>query len=173
MLMQVRRRLDRLEPHGAGLLPYKIRSARKFFGGSMGLLDEMENKAVTSMLGNSSNPLATSLLQMITNHPGGLSGVVQSFHDKGLGEIASSWIGTGQNISITADQIQHVLGSDQVKQLAAKAGISPDIASSSLASMLPSLIDKLTPNGQMPEHSNLLQMGMSVLQSMEKTGTNA
>jgi len=138
----------------------------------MGLLDDMENKAVTSMLGSSSNPLATSLLQMINNQPGGLSGLVQSFHEKGLGEVASSWIGTGQNISITPDQIQHVLGSDAVKQMAAKAGISPDIASSSLASMLPSLIDKLTPNGQMPEHSNLLQMGMSVLQSMGKTGTN-
>jgi uncharacterized protein YidB (DUF937 family) len=138
----------------------------------MGLLDEMENKAVTGMLGNSSNPLATSLLQMINNHPGGLSGLVQSFHEKGLGEVASSWIGTGQNFPITADQIQHVLGSDAVKQLAAKAGISPDIAGSSLAAMLPSLIDKLTPNGQMPEHSNLLQMGMSVLQSLGKTGTN-
>ena len=138
----------------------------------MGLLDEMENKAVTSMLGNSSNPLAGSLLQMINNHPGGLPALVQSFHDKGLGDIASSWIGNGQNLPISADQIQHVLGSDALKQMAAKAGISPDIASSSLASMLPSLIDKLTPNGQMPEHSNLLQMGMSILQSMGKTGTN-
>jgi uncharacterized protein YidB (DUF937 family) len=138
----------------------------------MGLLDDMENKAVTSMLGNCSNPLATSLLQMINNHPGGLSGVVQSFHDKGLGDVVSSWVGTGQNIPITADQLQHVLGSDQVKALAAKAGISPDIASSSLVAMLPSLIDKLTPNGQMPSHSNLLEMGMSVLQSLGKTGTN-
>ena len=138
----------------------------------MGLLDEMENKAVTSMLGSSSNPLAGSLLQMINNHPGGLSGLVQSFHDKGLGDIASSWIGTGQNLPISADQIQHVLGSDTVKELAAKAGISPDIASSSLAAVLPSLVDKLTPNGQMPDHSNLLQMGMSVLQSLGKTGTN-
>lgn len=138
----------------------------------MGLLDEMENKAVTSMLGNSSNPLATSLLQMINNQPGGLSGLMQSFHDKGLGGIMASWVGTGQNLPITADQIQHVLGSEQVKELAAKAGISPDLASSSLATMLPSLIDKLTPNGQMPDHSNLIQMGMSVLQSLGKSGTN-
>jgi uncharacterized protein YidB (DUF937 family) len=138
----------------------------------MGLLDEMENKAVTSMLGNTSNPLATSLLQMINNQPGGLSGLMQSFHDKGLGGIMSSWVGTGQNLPITADQIQHVLGSEQVKELAAKAGISPDLASSSLATMLPSLIDKLTPNGQMPDHSNLIQIGMSVLQSLGKTGTN-
>jgi len=142
------------------------------FGGPMGLLDEMENKAVTRMLGNSSNPLAASLLQLINNEPGGLSGLAQSFHEKGLGGIMSSWVGTGQNLPITADQIQHVLGSDQVKELAAKAGISPDLASSSLATMLPSLIDKLTPNGQMPDHSNLIQMGMSVLQSLGKTGTN-
>ena len=138
----------------------------------MGLLDGMENKAVNSMLGQSSNPLATSLLQMINNQPGGLSGLVQSFHDKGLGGIVSSWVGTGQNIPVTADQIQHVLGSDQVKELAAKAGISTDLASSSLATMLPSLIDKLAPNGQMPDHSTLVQMGMSVLQSLGKTGTN-
>jgi uncharacterized protein YidB (DUF937 family) len=124
------------------------------------------------MLGNSSNPLATSLLQMINNHPGGLPGLMQSFHEKGLGGVMSSWVGTGQNFPITADQIQHVLGSEQVKELAAKAGISPDLASSSLATMLPWLIDQLTPNGQMPDHANLIQMGMSILQSLGKTGTN-
>ena len=138
----------------------------------MGILDDMENKAVSSVLGSSTNPLATSLLQAINNHPGGLPALVQSFHEKGLGEIASSWVGTGQNLPISADQIQNVLGSDMVKGLAAKAGISPDIARSSLATMLPSLIDKLTPNGQMPQHSSLLEMGMSALQSLGKTGTN-
>jgi uncharacterized protein YidB (DUF937 family) len=138
----------------------------------MSLLDDLENKAVTGMLGGSSNPLATGLLQMINNHPGGVAGLVQSFHEKGLGEIASSWVGTGQNLPISADQIQQVLGSEQVKQLAAKAGISPDVAGSSLAQLLPTLIDKLTPNGQVPQHSNLMEMGMSVLQSLEKTGTN-
>jgi uncharacterized protein YidB (DUF937 family) len=139
----------------------------------MGLLDDMENKTVSSMLGSSSNPLATGLLPMINNHPGGLPALMQSFHDKGLGEIASSWVGSGQNLPISADQIQHVLGSDAVKQLAAKAGISPDAAGSSLAALLPSLIDKLTPNGQMPQHASLLETGMSLLQSLGKTGTNA
>ncbi len=138
----------------------------------MGWLEDMENRAVGSMLGSSTNPLAISVLQMINNHPGGLPALVQSFHEKGLGEIASSWLGTGQNLPISADQIQHVLGSDVVKQLAAKAGISPDMAGSSLAQMLPSLIDKLTPDGQMPQPSTLLQTGMSLLQSLGKTGTN-
>ena len=138
----------------------------------MGLLDDLENKAVTGMLGGSSNPLATGLLQMINNQPGGVAGLVQSFHEKGLGEVASSWVGNGQNLPISADQIQQVLGSEQVKQLAAKAGISPEVAGSSLAQLLPTLIDKLTPNGQVQQHSNLMEMGMSVLQSLEKTGTN-
>jgi uncharacterized protein YidB (DUF937 family) len=139
----------------------------------MGILDDLENKAASSMLGGSSNPLATGLLQMINNQPGGLSGLLQSFHDKGLGSLASSWVGTGQNLPITADQIQHVLGSDQVKQMAAKAGISPDAAGAALSQLLPSLVDKLTPNGEMPQHSTLLETGMSLLQSLGKTGTNA
>lgn len=138
----------------------------------MGLLDELENKAVTGMLGGSSSPIASGLLQMINNQPGGLPALLQSFHDKGLGGLASSWVGTGQNLPITAEQVQHVLGSDQVQQLAAKAGISSDVAGASIAQILPSLIDKLTPNGQLPEHSNLLEMGMSVLQSLGRTGTS-
>jgi uncharacterized protein YidB (DUF937 family) len=138
----------------------------------MGLFDDLESKAASSMLGGSSNPLATGLLQMINNQPGGLPGLLQSFHEKGLGGLAASWVGTGQNLPISADQLQHVLGSDQVTQLAAKAGISPDAAGAALTQLLPSLVDRLTPNGQMPQHSNLLEMGMSILQSFGKTGTN-
>jgi len=138
----------------------------------MGILDNIENRAVTGMLGGTSNPLATSLLQMIQNQPGGLSGLLQCFHDKGLGGLAASWVGTGQNLPITADQIQHVLGSEQVKQLAAKAGISPETASATLSQLLPNLVDKLTPNGQVPQHSTVLESCMSMLQSLGKTGTD-
>ena len=139
----------------------------------MGVFDELENRAVNSMLGGSGNPLATGLLQMIHNQPGGLSGLLQCFQEKGLGGLASSWVGTGQNLPITPDQIQHVLGSDQVKQLAAKAGMSPEAAGNVLSQLLPTLVDKLTPNGEMPQHSTLLETGMSILQSMNKSGTNA
>jgi uncharacterized protein YidB (DUF937 family) len=129
----------------------------------MSLLDELGNQAAHSMLGDCNNPLATGLLHMINNSPGGLSGMLQSFRDKGLGGLMSSWIGTGQNLPISADQIQHVLGSDQVKELAAKAGISPEMASHALSQLLPLLVDKLTPNGQVPQHSSLLETGMSIL----------
>jgi uncharacterized protein YidB (DUF937 family) len=63
----------------------------------MGLLDSLENQGLGNVLGGSSNPLASGLLQMIQNQPGGLQGLVQSFHDKGLGGIASSWVGSGAN----------------------------------------------------------------------------
>src|SRR5215470_6881592 len=131
----------------------------------MGLLDSLENQAVSSLLGSSSNPLATNLLQMIQNQPGGLPGLLQSFHDKGLGGVASSWVSTGQNLPISADQIHQVLGSEKVKELAAAAGISPDAAGSSIAQLLPGIIDKLTPNGQVPDHSNVMEMASGLLKT--------
>jgi uncharacterized protein YidB (DUF937 family) len=141
----------------------------------MSFLEDMAGKEVSSMLASSSNPLASSIMQMISNQPGGLSGLLQQFHDKGLGSLVSSWVSTGQNLPISADQIQHVLGSDQVKELAAKAGIAPDAAGSHLAQLLPFLIDKLTPNGQVPQNSSMLEEGMGMLNNLGlgKTGTDS
>ncbi len=133
----------------------------------MGLLDNLENAAMGNVLGGSSNPLATGLLQMIQNQPGGLQGLVQSFHDKGMGGLVSSWVSTGPNPPISADQVHQVLGSDQVNALAAKAGINPDVASAAIAQILPGLVDKLTPNGSVPDHSNVLEMATSMLKNFE------
>jgi len=134
----------------------------------MGLLDSLENQALGKVLGGGANPLATELLQMIQNQPGGLQGLVQNFHDKGLGGVAQSWVGNGQNLPISADQIHQVLGSDQVKALAAKAGISPDAAGGAIAQLLPGLIDKLTPDGQVPAHDNVMDMVGGLLQNLGK-----
>jgi len=134
----------------------------------MGLLDNLENEALGKVLGGGSNPLATGLLQMIQNQPGGLQGLVQNFHNNGLGAIAQSWVGSGQNLPISADQIHQVLGSDQVKALAAKAGISPDAAGGAIAQMLPGIIDKLTPNGQVPAHNSVMDMVGGLLQNLGK-----
>ena len=133
----------------------------------MGLMDDMEAKALSSMLGSSSSPLASGLMQMLNNQPGGLEGLIQQFHDKGMSSLVTSWVSTGQNLPITADQISHALGSDQVKQLATAAGISPDAAGSTLAKLLPALINHATPNGQVPQQSNLMDIGMSLLKSLQ------
>ena len=134
----------------------------------MGLLDSLENEALTKALGSCSSPLSSGLLQMIQNQPGGLQGLVQNFHEKGLGAVATSWVGSGQNLPISADQIHQVLGSDQVKALAAKCGISPDLAGGAIAQLLPGIVDKLTPNGQVPEHSNVMEMVGGLLQNLQK-----
>jgi uncharacterized protein YidB (DUF937 family) len=133
----------------------------------MGMLDDLENQAMTKMLGSSGNPLATSLLQMIQNQPGGLQGMLQSFHEKGLGSLVSSWVSTGQNLPISADQVQQVLGSGTVQELAAKAGISPDMAGSAISQMLPTLVDKLTPNGQVGDHSSIMDIASGLLKSFQ------
>jgi len=76
----------------------------------------------------------------------------------------SSWIGTGQNLPVSGDQLKTGLGADLIGQLASKVGVSPDVATSKLTEILPGLIDKLTPEGQVPE-SGLLLQGLDFLQS--------
>jgi uncharacterized protein YidB (DUF937 family) len=136
----------------------------------MGLLDNLENMAVAKVAG--SNPEAAAALQMIQNHPGGMDGLVQSFHANGLGGLVNSWTSNGENQAVTPAQIQQVLGAEKVQAFAQKLGISPEAASSTLSQLLPTVIDKLTPNGAVPNQSNLLQMGESLLASLGKTGTS-
>ncbi|WP_438263803.1 YidB family protein [Asticcacaulis aquaticus] len=77
---------------------------------------------------------------------GGLEGLVGQLSQGGLGDAVQSWIGNGQNLPISLDQLQGVLGSEQVKGIAAAIGVDP----SQVADMLPGFIDKLTPGGQLP-----------------------
>src|SRR5271155_2654703 len=133
----------------------------------MGLLDNLGNQATGAPAGGSTDSLAGSLLHMIQNQPGGLQGLVQSFHDKGMGGLVSSWVSNGPNPPISAEQVHEVLGSDQVKALAAKAGIDPNTAGAAIAQLLPTLVDKLTPNGSVPDHSNVVEMASSILKNFE------
>jgi uncharacterized protein YidB (DUF937 family) len=87
---------------------------------------------------------------------------VQTLQKNGLADIVNSWVGTGANLPVSPQQIQQGLGSDLLKQLAAKAGISPEVAGSQLAALLPGLVDKLTPEGRIPD-GKLLEQGLSLL----------
>ena len=69
------------------------------------------------------------------------------------------------------DQVTHVLGADKVNSMAAQAGVTPAAAGGSLAALLPMLINHLTPNGQVPHESSLLEQGMNMLNSLKRTGT--
>lgn len=81
---------------------------------------------------------------------GGLGGLVGKFQQAGMGDVIGSWVGSGQNMPISADQLQNVLGSDAVASIAAKLGMNQGDALGQLSQMLPGLVDKLTPNGAAP-----------------------
>lgn len=92
----------------------------------------------------------------------GLSGVVDAFAKKGLGDMVSVWISPGPNPPVSAAQVGDVLGSDVLKQFATKAGVPHGEAGGLLASLLPTVIDQLTPKGAVPE-TNALESTLSGL----------
>ena len=84
---------------------------------------------------------------------GGLGGLMEKLSQAGMGDVLGSWIGSGQNASISGADLGAVLGGDTVGDLAAQLGMSQNDAAAQLAQVLPGLIDKLTPHGNAPEGS--------------------
>lgn len=118
----------------------------------MGLLDSLLGSLSQSGAGSGSgNELLDTVLRMV-NDPahGGLPGLLQSFQDKGLGGIVDSWVSTGQNMPISPDQLAQGLGSDKLGSLAQSLGMDQGALSSKLSELLPNVVDKLTPGGQVP-----------------------
>ncbi|UCV28180.1 YidB family protein [Ferribacterium limneticum] len=129
----------------------------------MGLLDSVVGALAGGQSGGD-NPLLNIVMQLINNpQTGGLGGLVQSFQQGGLGNIVNSWVSTGQNLPISAEQIQEILGGGQLQNIASQLGVSTEQASGSLADLLPQVVDKLTPNGQLPEGGDLLAQGLDML----------
>jgi uncharacterized protein YidB (DUF937 family) len=126
----------------------------------MGFLDHL--------LGDVGNPaesqmgkLAPLLLSALGGGEGqgaqanGLSGLVDRFHQAGLGHIAQSWVSNEQpNQPVTPDQVHSALGEQQITALAEKMGLPKTGLTSLLAGLLPKLVDSLTPNGQLPHASD-------------------
>ncbi len=132
----------------------------------MGLFDQIASQVTSQLSGTEEHSaLLDGIMGLIDNQQsGGIAGLVQKFHDSGLGTIVSSWIGTGENQPISTEQIHNVLGGAQVQQMAAKLGFSPQQVSAGLAGLLPQVIDKLTPNGALPV-GGALEQGLSLLKS--------
>ncbi|HEY6908380.1 MAG TPA: YidB family protein [Myxococcales bacterium] len=118
-----------------------------------GFLDQLKNK-VTETLGGSGaehSGLIDSVLKLVNDSKGGLGGLISTFQDKGMGGIISSWVGTGENQPVSGDQVASALGSEKIDEIAGKLGMSADKVKAGLASVLPVVIDKLTPDGKVPE----------------------
>ena len=131
----------------------------------MGILGEMVKGLLGKVLGggSSQNPLMDIAMGLITNpQSGGLQGLIQTFKEKGLGDAMSSWISTEKNQPVSGDQIQNALGGNLIQQIAEKLGSSKSEVSGGLANLLPDMIDKLTPNGKLPEGDQLSQ-GLEML----------
>ena len=132
----------------------------------MGLLDQLAGQAMGALgAQQQDSPPQSALLSGVMgliNSAGGLPGLLQKFQDSGLGDQVASWIGHGENQTVSGDQIKDALGSDALGDIARQAGIEPEHASTGLAQLLPQIIDKLTPNGQVPDN-DLLQQGLGLL----------
>lgn len=100
--------------------------------------------------GDKKDDLISSVMQLLGGQ-GGLQNLISQFDAKGLGDIIGSWVGTGQNKSISPDQLQNVLGSDVLSGIASKLGLNTNDLSSQLSNLLPGVVDKLTPDGKVPE----------------------
>jgi uncharacterized protein YidB (DUF937 family) len=137
-------------------------------GNKMSFFDDLVGKVSDAVKGSQGQQggLVEEVMGLLTNQEtGGLNGLMQSFNQQGLGDVISSWVGTGNNAAITPDQVQEVLGSDVIRQLAEKSGVSVDAAKAQLSELLPALIDKVTPEGKIPE-GGLLGKGVELLGSL-------
>lgn len=129
----------------------------------MGLLDGIMNAVGGQLDEKSQGGLMEQVLDLINNpETGGLSGLIDTFKSKGLGDAVSSWISTGENQPVSSDQITNSLGAGTIQTIAQKLGIPDNEVSRNLAALIPQVIDKLTPDGSVPEGS-LLKQGLGML----------
>jgi uncharacterized protein YidB (DUF937 family) len=119
----------------------------------MGILDSLQNSpAFKNALGQLEGAVLPAVLGEVlgSGSQGGLSAIVAKLQQSGLGDQVKSWLGNGQNLPITAQQLQEVLGSDAVRQLAARYNIPVDQITQILAQQIPNAVDKASPDGKLP-----------------------
>lgn len=130
----------------------------------MSLLDGIAAVAGSLLSGSDKQKQLTSAVLSRISDPatGGLLGLVNTLRQLGLDDVVSSWISTGENKPISPEQVQNALGEGQINQMAQNMGVSHQEVSTGLAGLLPQLIDKLTPDGKLPE-GRVLDQGLELL----------
>lgn len=126
----------------------------------MGLLEEITGAVLrsgSSTSGDQTSALVRSVLESLggDDQDAGIDGLSRRFQQGGLADVFSSWVGTGSNQSIGPDILSQILKGHPVEQAPQRAGLGGAAGAAILAQLLPVLIDKLTPNGQVPERSQL------------------
>ena len=133
-------------------------------GESMGLLDDV----LKSALGGSSSGNAGGLLEGVLDalgdeRSGGLDGLARASQQQGLGDLLASWIGTGPNRPISSGELTDLLGRERIDAIAQRGGLASALAPGILASVLPALIDRLTPDGSVPQRAVLAERGRDIM----------
>ena len=133
----------------------------------MGMLDGLLGSLMGGMTsdgtGGRQSPLLQIALQLMQQN-GGLQGMLGKFQQAGYGAQADSWVSTGQNQPISADALSQVLGSGQLSQIAQQLGLSQGAVAGGLASVLPQVVDKMTPQGQVPDdHHDIVAQALALL----------
>ncbi len=140
----------------------------------MGMLDGLIGSALGGMMGTggsgqAQSPLLQIALQLLQQN-GGVAGVLDKFRQGGYADQADSWQSAGQNMPLSGNALQEVLGSGTIGQIAGQLGMSHGDAAGGLAQMLPQLIDQFTPNGEIPDNQNdVVAQALAILQQT-KTG---
>ena len=116
------------------------------------MLDKLIGSALQGLGQSQGNALLPVLASLLGNSgsTGGLSGLIQQFQQAGLGSQMSSWISTGQNLPVSADQLMQVFGRDQMQRMASDAGMDVQNLGTQLSQLLPQAVDQMTPNGEVP-----------------------
>jgi uncharacterized protein YidB (DUF937 family) len=126
----------------------------------MGLLDEVLSMADSTAGQQSEHTTALTAIMGYVNSPqvGGIAGLQKMFQQGGMGGVFNSWLSSGQNSPVSASELQNVLHSGALQQAAQTAGIDPAKLTGMMSTLLPHLVDKLTPNGQIPDAGALQSM---------------
>jgi uncharacterized protein YidB (DUF937 family) len=144
----------------------------------MGLLDQLAGQVLGSLgggqgahagmggLGGMQGSLLQAVIELVQNSDGGLNGLLAKLSQGGLAQQAVSWVSTGQNLPVSAEQIGAALGGGHIEDLAAQLGMPAEQVAGGVAELLPQVVDHLTPDGQVPGSNDLLGQGLAALGAM-------
>ena len=121
-------------------------------GMTMGLLDSVIGALSGIRSGTGRGDTLEAVLGMLADDgPGpGMGPLIGRFEQRGLSHVMASWVGPGENLPIAPETLQQVLGDDAIAQVAQKLGLPPRVTCDRLSQMLPYVVDKLTPDGEVP-----------------------
>jgi uncharacterized protein YidB (DUF937 family) len=153
--------------------------ARDLLGGTQGAGVGTPGRTGPPLSGAQSADLGGALLEMLAGASrsgggsgmggaGGLGGLRDLFQQNGLGGVLDSWVSTGRNEAISPDDLTRTLGRERMGELSQRSGLDLATLAPLLATLLPQLIDRLTPQGNAPRQDDLLSLGMQILRGTQR-----